>query len=87
MKNNFLIGNLFMEENNINYSEKLENKVRSLGIDITLVGSLVNFLVEGINDNSGQMKNIDIANLSEVIKRMVRIIKIKQDNIEKILNI
>ncbi len=87
MKNNFLIGNLFMEENNINYSEKLENKVRSLGIDITLVGSLVNFLVDGINDNSGQMKNIDIANLSEVIKRMVRIIKIKQDNIEKILNI
>ena len=84
MKNNFLIGNLFMEENNINYSEKLENKVR---IDITLVGRLVNFLVDGINDNSGQMKNIDIANLSEVIKRMVRIIKIKQDNIEKILNI
>ena len=76
-----------MNENNINNSERLENKVRDLGIDITLMGSLVNFLVEGINDNSGQMKNIDIANLSEVIKRMVKIIKLKQDNIEKILNI
>ena len=69
-----------------NLKEQLKNKVISIGTDITIVDSLVNFLEMGIEDKF-DLNNYDLANLALVIQKMMKIIKSKQDKIEQILEI
>ncbi len=69
-----------------NLKEQLKNKVISIGTDITIVDSLINFLEMGIEDKF-DLNNYDLANLALVIQKMMKIIKSKQDKIEQILEI
>ena len=69
-----------------NLKEQLKNKVISIGTDITIVDSLINFLEMGIEDKF-DLNNYDLANLALVIQKKMKIIKSKQDKIEQILEI
>ncbi len=66
--------------------EQLEHKIISIGTDLTLVDSLISFLSMGIEDKF-ELTNYDLANLTIVIKKMMKIIKSKYDKIEQILEI
>ena len=66
--------------------QQLEKKIISLGTDINIADSLINFLNIAIEDNSN-FSNYDIANLTIVIRNMIRIIKTKYDKLEQILDI
>ena len=66
--------------------QQIEKKIISLGTDINIVDSLINFLNIAIEDNSN-FSNYDIANLTIVIRNMIRIIKTKYDKLEQILDI
>ncbi len=67
-------------------SEKLEKKLHSIGIDITLIDSLVKFLDAAMSDDL-DITDVDKANLTIVLKRIVKIIKSKYDSVEQLINI
>ncbi len=75
-----------MVQNKLFMNEQLEKRMYSVGIDLTLIESLINFLDISMNDEIDVSK-VDIANLTVVIKRLVKIVKAKYDRIERILNI
>ena len=65
---------------------KIENEIQSLGIDLTIIESLAN-IIEGTICEEYNINNVDIANLTIVLKRLIKIVKSKCDNIESYLNI
>lgn len=75
-----------MAQKKLFMNEQLEERMYSVGIDLTLIESLINFLDISMNDEIDVSK-VDIANLTVVIKRLVKIVKAKYDRIERILNI
>ncbi len=75
-----------MQEKKIIEIDKIENKIQSVGIDLSILNSLVNFLNYGIEDGS-EFNNADIANLAIQISRMTKSIISKYDTIEQILDI
>ncbi len=73
-------------ENQTIVIEKIEGKMHSVGIDMTLVQSLVNFIDSGLNDCI-DVSHTDIINMTVILKRLVTIMKSKYEKIERILNI
>ncbi len=65
---------------------KIEDKIHSVGIDLALAESLINFL-NNCFDEEIDVNNVDISNLVLVLKRMIKNIRLKHDKIETILNI
>ena len=65
---------------------RLETRILSVGIDLSIIESLVNILDCSMRDEL-EVNKIDVANLTVITKRMVKIAKNKFDRIENILNI
>ena len=66
---------------------KISESVQNIGIEITLIESLINFLRLGILDNETHMKKADIANLTKVIKEKISYLKNDYDKLENSLDI
>ena len=64
--------------------QQLEKRIISIGTDITIIDSLINFLNLAIEDRA-DFSNYDVANLTIVIRNMVRIVKTKYDKLEQLL--
>ena len=75
-----------MKENKINNIEQLESKIQSVGIDLTIIESLINVLNKCISEDS-DIKRTDLENLVIVLKRMICNIINKYDKIENIFEI
>ncbi len=65
---------------------RLETRILSVGIDLSIIESLVNIIDCSMRDEL-EVNKIDVANLTVITKRMVKIAKNKFDRIENILNI
>lgn len=65
---------------------QVEDKLKSIGIDLTIIESLINFLDAVINEEI-DVRSDDLSNLVIVIKRMLRKIILKYDKIEHILDL
>ena len=66
--------------------QQLEKRIISIGTDITIIDSLINFLNLAIEDRA-DFSNYDVANLTIVIRNMIRIVKTKYDKLEQLLEI
>jgi len=66
---------------------KIEDKILNIGIELTLLESLINFLRIGLLDCEINMKKSDIVNLAKVIQEKISNIKIDYDNLENSLGI
>ncbi len=75
-----------MKENKINNIEQLESKIQSVGIDLTIIESLINVLNKCISEDS-DVNRIDTENLVIILKRMICSIINKYDKIEAILDL
>ncbi len=75
-----------MKENKINNIEQLESKIQSVGIDLTIIESLINVLNKCISEDS-DINRTDLENLVIVLKRMICNIINKYDKIEAILDL
>lgn len=74
-----------MEDNALEL-EKVEKKIQSIGNDITIIDSLLNFLDLGMSSDY-DLTNADLSNLTTVIKKMTKILKLKYERLEHLLNI
>ncbi len=75
-----------MKEKKNKLAPQLEEDFHSVGIDLTLLESLVKVMDCSINDEYN-ISQVDIANLTIVMKRLIEILKTKYDKIESCLNI
>ncbi len=66
--------------------DKIENRIISIGIDISLADSLVNFLNSSMVDVI-EISEADRANLLVILKRILSSVKRKYERIEDILEI
>lgn len=66
--------------------DKIENRIISIGIDISLADSLVNFLNSSMVDVI-EISEADRANLLVILKRILSSVKKKYERIEDILEI
>ncbi len=66
--------------------DKIENKLISIGIDISLADSLVNFL-NGSTVDVIEISETDKANLLVILKRILTSIKKKYEKIERIFEL
>ncbi len=66
--------------------EQIETKMHSVGIDLTLIDSIIKYIDMSLNEEI-DVSNIDVANLTIVLKRLVKILKSKYDKLERILNL
>ncbi len=69
---------------NDNY--EISDKVQSIGINLTLISTLINFLECGISDNY-DLTNMDIENLVSVMKKMIKVTIKDYDELECCFNI
>ncbi|MCD7878577.1 MAG: hypothetical protein LUG16_01430 [Candidatus Gastranaerophilales bacterium] len=67
-------------------SELVEEKMHSVGTDISLIESLMNFLCCGLNDDI-EVENADVANIASVTYSLIKDLKLRFDEIENALNI
>lgn len=65
---------------------QIEEDFHSVGIDLTLIETLVK-VMDCIIIDEYNITQVDIANLTIVIKRLLKIVKDKYDKIESCLNI
>lgn len=64
--------------------EQLESKLQSIGIDLTIIESLINLLDIALSTES-EVKRSDLENLVIVMQRLIRIIISKHDKMENLL--
>ncbi len=67
-------------------TEEIENQIVSISTDISIIDSLICFLNLGIEDKF-DLTNHDLANLTIVIRNMIKSAKTNFDEIEQILDI
>lgn len=63
----------------------IESKIQSIGIDLSLIESLAVFIDDGIANQN--IKNSDIANLVVILNRLIKILKLKYDLLERVFDI
>ena len=65
---------------------QLEEELHDIGIDLTILKSLANVMECSINDEYN-ISHVDVANLTIVMKRLIKLVKAKYDKVESFLNI
>ncbi len=75
-----------MKEKKNTIEPRLEEELHVIGIDLTLLESLANVMECAINDEYN-ISQVDIANLTIVMKRLIKLVKAKYDKVESCLNI
>ena len=66
------------------YELSIEEKVHSIGINISTLSSLIKYLDISLNDKL-DVSNMDIANLASLLKNQINTIKVQFDELECIL--
>lgn len=73
-----------------NFSENeftnIEEKISSVGMDLSIITSLIKFLDLALNDDLG-VSDMDLANLSSLLKQRIFDVNSKYDEIECLLGV
>lgn len=76
-----------MKNETVSLKNKLcnfEDDIQQLGVELSLLASLITFLDEGI-ENGVNIKETDISNIIIILKKIIIEIIDKYDNFEKVL--
>lgn len=73
-----------------NFSENeftnIEEKISSVGMDLSIITSLIKFLDLALNDDLG-VSDMDLANISSLLKQRIFDVNSKYDEIECLLGV